>query len=112
MSNRVKVKEDVQGLLERLGFRTIEDALRAVQQASPHFIDDPLALLHKRQLAKLLGVSPWTVDYWRKRGMIPEPILLSPQIAAWRRRDIAAWLAQREAAPIATRKPNRRRRTK
>jgi predicted DNA-binding transcriptional regulator AlpA len=57
-------------------------------------------------LARLLRVDPWTVDHWRKRGIIPPPLVLSPQVVAWRRTDIMLWLAQREATPSQTRKPN------
>jgi hypothetical protein len=32
--------------------------------------DDPLALIRKAELSKLLGVNPWTVDNWRKRKLI------------------------------------------
>jgi predicted DNA-binding transcriptional regulator AlpA len=73
--------------------------------------NDPLALIRKRELAQLLRVDPWTIDAWRKTGRIPPPIILSPQIVAWRRSDITLWLAQRETAPSATRKPNWRGKT-
>ena len=67
--------------------------------------DDPLALIRKRELAKLLGVHQWTVDNWRKRKRLPPPIVLSPCIVAWRRADIARWLEERAPHPASTRDP-------
>ena len=62
-----------------------------------------LQLIRKRELAKLLGVNAWTIDHWRKRGLIPPPVVLSPQILGWRRADIELWLAQRQQQPAKTR---------
>jgi predicted DNA-binding transcriptional regulator AlpA len=58
----------------------------------------PLQLIKKRELAELLCVNPWTIDRWRKRGIIPQPITLSDQVLAWRISTIEQWLRQREAA--------------
>jgi predicted DNA-binding transcriptional regulator AlpA len=69
---------------------------------------DPLALIHKHELAALLSVNPWTLDNWRKSGRMPPPIALSPQIVAWRRSDIDAWLRERQAAAAQHRPPNPR----
>jgi predicted DNA-binding transcriptional regulator AlpA len=66
-------------------------------------IIDQLELIHKRPLARLLGVNPWTLDFWRRRGQMPPPVVLSPQIVAWRRRDIARWLEERQTRPASTR---------
>jgi predicted DNA-binding transcriptional regulator AlpA len=65
-------------------------------------VDDPLALITKRELAELLRITPWTVDYWRKRGRLPKEIVLSPQKIAWRRCDIAQWQQERQNNPAAT----------
>lgn len=62
---------------------------------------DPMQLIRKRELAKLLGVNPWTLDNWRRRGSIPKPIILSGQVVAWRRLEIERWLAEREAETAA-----------
>jgi predicted DNA-binding transcriptional regulator AlpA len=66
---------------------------------------DPLALIRKAELAKLLDVNPWTIDNWRKRGLIPQPICLSPQIVAWRRSDVDHWLRDRERNPVKAHEP-------
>jgi predicted DNA-binding transcriptional regulator AlpA len=67
---------------------------------------DPLALIHKKQLAQLLGVRSWTINYWRKKHWLPPPIHLSPQIVAWRRSDVERWLIERELQPIPFRSSN------
>jgi predicted DNA-binding transcriptional regulator AlpA len=69
---------------------------------------DPLALIRKRELAELLGVNPWTIDGWRKRGLIPPAIILSPQVVVWRRSDIERWLIERQLKPAATREQAQR----
>jgi predicted DNA-binding transcriptional regulator AlpA len=80
---------------------------RSTSARSPP-LADPLALIRKRELAALLGVNPWTIDNWRKRGLIPPPIVLSPQVVAWRRSDIERWLVERELQPAATREQAQR----
>jgi predicted DNA-binding transcriptional regulator AlpA len=64
-------------------------------------LTDPLELIRKRELAKILGVHVWTIDYWRRLGRIPPPIILSQQVVAWRRTDIEAWLDDKRVAPNA-----------
>lgn len=58
---------------------------------------DPLALVRKRDLAKLLGIDRWTLDNWRRTGHFPQPLKLSEHIVAWRRSDVEAWLEKRKA---------------
>ena len=74
------------------------------------FADDALQLIKKRELAQLLRVNPFTLDNWRRAGKIPEPIVLTPQLVAWRRSVILRWLEEREGRPARTRKPNQRKR--
>jgi predicted DNA-binding transcriptional regulator AlpA len=74
-------------------------------------VTDPLALIRKPELAALLNVSAWTIDGWRKRKTIPQPIRLSGQVVAWRRSAISDWLAQREVAPAPARSFPTRKRT-
>jgi predicted DNA-binding transcriptional regulator AlpA len=78
------------------------------EKSSSSFVDDQIQLIRKRELADLLRVDPWTIDNWRKAGIIPAPLILSPQVVAWRRSDIVAWLEAREAKPAKTRRPNER----
>lgn len=54
--------------------------------------DADLQLIKKKRLAELIGVRPWTIDNWRKRGLIPAPLVFSDQTVCWRKADIAAWL--------------------
>jgi predicted DNA-binding transcriptional regulator AlpA len=77
----------------------------ASEQRALAYIADPLALIRKKDLAKLLGVNVWTIDNWRRAGKFPEPITLSHQIVAWRRADIDRWLIERQLKPIATTPP-------
>jgi predicted DNA-binding transcriptional regulator AlpA len=58
----------------------------------------PLQCVRKRELAKMLSVDPWTIDHWRRKGIIPEPIVLSDQVLVWRLADIEKWLREKEAA--------------
>ena len=65
------------------------------QSSTRVFPNHPLDLIRKRPLAKRLGVSPWTIDRWRKAGDFPEPIWLSDAVLAWRVTDIDEWLRRR-----------------
>jgi predicted DNA-binding transcriptional regulator AlpA len=58
---------------------------------------DPLALITKADLARLLNVTPWTLDRWRKADpSFPEVIWLSDSTPRWRRIDVEKWLASRQ----------------
>lgn len=61
-------------------------------------VHDDLELIKKRALAKLLSVNPWTIDNWRKRGLLPQPVKLGPHVVAWRRREIEEWLDEHREA--------------
>jgi predicted DNA-binding transcriptional regulator AlpA len=62
----------------------------------PEAIDDPSALLTKRNLAELLAVNPWTLDRWRKRDSdFPDPLWISGTTPRWRRTDVERWLESR-----------------
>ena len=52
------------------------------------YADAEIQLIRKSELAKLLRVNPFTLDNWRKAGRLPQPLIISPQIVAWRRADI------------------------
>ena len=70
---------------------------------------DPLQLIRKRALAKLLNVNPWTLDNWRRSGRIPEPITLSEHVIVWRRADIERWLHDRETQKHTNKSPRQNR---
>jgi predicted DNA-binding transcriptional regulator AlpA len=73
-----------------------QNKVLAARRPSAVNINDPLALIRKHDLARLLGVNSWTIDNWRRAGSIPPPVVLSPQIVAWRRSDIERWLIERQ----------------
>jgi predicted DNA-binding transcriptional regulator AlpA len=54
--------------------------------------NDELQLIRKRSLAKLLSVNSFTIDNWRKRGLMPPCVKLTEGTVAWRRCDIEHWL--------------------
>lgn len=55
-------------------------------------------VLRKRELCKLLGMSPATVDRMRVRGDFPAPIKLGQQAVGWTMAAIQAWLDSRPVA--------------
>ena len=40
-------------------------------------------ILNKKEVAKILGVSPSTVERWAKKGLIPAPFKMRPNSTAW-----------------------------
>lgn len=59
--------------------------------------DDPLALISKRELAKLLAINSFTLDRWRKTNPdFPAPIWLTGTSPRWRRRDVELFIATRQ----------------
>ncbi len=67
---------------------------------SPNDVPDVPAnaptMLRKHQLAKVLGVNPWTVDrYRREQSDFPKPYKFSDQIIVWDLNEIKAWIATR-----------------
>ncbi|MFI8690759.1 helix-turn-helix transcriptional regulator [Stutzerimonas kunmingensis] len=52
--------------------------------------EDPLIRL--RDVAAMLGVAPRTLYDLRRRGVLPEPIALSPKLKGYRRSTIEAVL--------------------
>lgn len=57
-----------------------------------------LEILRKRQLCKLLGISPSTLDRMRLRGDFPAPIFLSEQSLGWTMSSVQTWIESRPAA--------------
>jgi predicted DNA-binding transcriptional regulator AlpA len=65
-----------------------------------------LAVVRKKEAAKLLATSIWSLDRWVKRGQFPPPLFLTPgSPAVWRVRDIAAFLEKRRRARRQRRAP-------
>lgn len=56
------------------------------------------AVLRKRQVCQLLGISPATLDRRRVEGDFPPPIKLGEQAVGWRISSIHAWLESRPVA--------------
>lgn len=52
-----------------------------------------LASTPKRQ--GMLPVSSATIWRWTKQGHFPQPVRLGPQVSAWLKADVDAWIAQR-----------------
>lgn len=50
-------------------------------------------LLKRIEVAELLGVTPRTLDTWRARGTVPQPVWISASTYRWRVSDIEAYLA-------------------
>lgn len=56
-------------------------------------------VVRKTEVARLLGVSSWTLNRWVKTNQFPRPIYLTPgSPAVWRIRDVEAFLEKRRVA--------------
>jgi predicted DNA-binding transcriptional regulator AlpA len=55
-------------------------------------------VLRKRELCKLLSISPATLDRQRVRGEFPAPIMLSGQAVGWPLSTVQAWIDSRPVA--------------
>lgn len=63
-------------------------------------MNDPLTpneLILRPSLLRLIPLSPTTIWRMERRGKFPRRIAISEKRVAWRRREIEAWLAAREA---------------
>ncbi len=58
---------------------------------------DPLELLKRADVLRLLRIAKPTLRRWIRGGLFPRPFYLSPTLPVWRRTDIERWLAEREA---------------
>ncbi len=62
----------------------------------------PLPLLTATEAANRLGISPWTLHDWRKRGADnPLPYVRVGRAARYRPEDIAAYVERNRVAGIA-----------
>jgi predicted DNA-binding transcriptional regulator AlpA len=57
----------------------------------------PSEFMRKRQLAKTLGVSWWSIDTWRRKNAFPAPFWLSKTTPVWKYSEVMEWLAKRQA---------------
>lgn len=62
----------------------------------PSINTDPLQLISRKSLCKLLDVKPPTLALWLKRGFLPEPIRITQASYMWRRFEIEAWLEKQK----------------
>ena len=58
-------------------------------------------LLGWPEVRRLIPLGRTTVWRLRRHGQFPAPVRLTRTRAAWRERDILAWLANREAVAVA-----------
>jgi len=59
-----------------------------------------VTLLTRTQVAEVLGISPWTLADWVKKGTFPKPLRLSPGHAQkWRLVDLEIWLQRKSRKP-------------
>ena len=56
---------------------------------------DPAALLHTREAARLLGLSPRTLESLRLRGGGPPFVSVTKRAVRYRRSDLEAWIRAR-----------------
>lgn len=55
-----------------------------------------MVILLKRQVAAKVKVCARTVEIWVRKGTFPPPFYIG-KLAAWDKRDVDAWIAQRIA---------------
>jgi len=60
----------------------------------------PVAMLRKREVVRLSGLSATSI--WRlvRRGDFPKPLQLAPNAIGWRAGEVMAWLASRSIAAL------------
>ena len=83
--------DGIQSILDQLGFKSLEEALKALKENGR-----TLDLIRKKELAERLRVNRWTLMRWVRLGRFPAPIRLSDCVIAWRIVDVEVWLRQRE----------------
>jgi prophage regulatory protein len=50
----------------------------------------------RKQVEKLLQLSPATIYRWIKEGNFPKPVRLGANMVRWKASDIDAWILSRE----------------
>ena len=46
------------------------------------------------QLAEKLGISRWTVGYWRRKGFGPKPVKLTASLTVYELAEVERWLRE------------------
>lgn len=63
-----------------------------------HTEDDSDRLVGAAEVALLYGIEPRTLADWRRRGVGPAPVKLTPRVIRYRLGDVRRWLAERREA--------------
>lgn len=82
--------QNIDALLEEL--RGIRAEVRQLREAKTA----PGVLLTIDDMAALLRVSTRTLRSWRHEGELPQPLKIHGALR-WRRSDVDAWIAQKDA---------------
>lgn len=53
-----------------------------------------LQLITKVEVAKMLGVNPWTVWELSRTGRFPKPVRIGTKSVRWRLSDVRQWIEQ------------------
>ena len=61
----------------------------------PHSDQDTPILLTEKEVARLLGFSPRTLQKWRVTGAGPRHLKISARCCRYRMRDVEEWMEQR-----------------
>jgi prophage regulatory protein len=49
----------------------------------------------EKEVCQMLGISPSTLDNWRKAGTFPQPLKLSEKTIRWSEAIVLDWIASR-----------------
>jgi prophage regulatory protein len=56
-----------------------------------------MELVRIRDVLKMSGTCRATVYEWMRKGLFPRPIIIGTRTVAWRKPDLLAWQASRDA---------------
>jgi predicted DNA-binding transcriptional regulator AlpA len=59
----------------------------------------PLSIIRQQELAKMLGVTVWTVIRMMNAGELPPRVKVSSRIKGWKLSDIEEWIHNNQEAP-------------
>jgi len=84
------------GTEERLCYAPVMEQQATAAIAEP--VLEEGSLLTRKQAARLLNISPWSLDRLRQRGRLPA-ISLGPSIVRYLREDLEAFIRQLRQGP-------------